>query len=152
MNLKELLKKHDACSEAREWAEQYETLAEAWSVCERGDWMLWLAAKANLCTRKELVFSACQCARLALPYAKSDTVLHCIEVTEAWTRDEAPIDEVIKARKAVAAYAAYAADAAAYAAAYAAADKYLIMFAKGIEKILIEMNVPGKDFIQPNLA
>jgi len=69
-----------------------------------------------------------------------------------------------------AAYAAYAAHAAAndatnaananaaaaaYAAANAAAnadDKYLIFFAKGIEKILIEMNVPGKDFIQPCLA
>ena len=59
---------------------------------------------------------------------------------------------------ACAACAAYAADAAAYAAdaadtytanaADAAADKYLILFAKGIEKILIEMNVPGKDFIQ----
>ena len=55
-----------------------------------------------------------------------------------------------------AAYAAYAAYAAANAAANAAAanadDKYLNLFAKGVERILIEMNVPGKDFIQPCLA
>ena len=51
-----------------------------------------------------------------------------------------------------AAYAAYAAYAAANAAAANADDKYLNLFAKGVERILIEMNVPGKDFIQPCLA
>lgn len=121
MNLKELLEKHNACSKAIEWAKQFETLKEAWAVCERGDWMLWIAAKAGLCTRKELVFAACQCARLALPYSKSESVLRCIEVTEAWTRDEATIDEVIEARNA--AYTA-ADDDASYAAATAAAAAY----------------------------
>ena len=41
---------------------------------------------------------------------------------------------------------------AANAAAANADDKYLNLFAKGVERILIEMNVPGKDFIQPCLA
>ena len=48
-------------------------------------------------------------------------------------------------------YATYAAYVADYAAANAD-DKYLNLFAKGVERILIEMNVPGKDFIQPCLA
>jgi hypothetical protein len=46
-------------------------------------------------------------------------------------------------------YAAYAANAATNAATNAAndADLYLNYFAKGVEKILINMNVPAKDFI-----
>jgi hypothetical protein len=124
--LSELLEKHNACSEAIEWAKNYETLSDAWAVCERGDWMLWIAGKEGLCTRQELVFAACQCARLSLPYTKDKRVLICIEITEAWTRGEATIDDVKIARKSAsaAAYVAYVADAYSNAAyvAYAAAS------------------------------
>jgi hypothetical protein len=115
-----------ACSEARTWAKPYETLEAAWNACERGDWLLWLAGKLGL-DRKRLVFAACQCARTALPRAKDDSVLKCIETTEAWTRGEVTLEQVRTARRGLsfsaAAYAAaYAADAyAAYAAAYSAA-------------------------------
>jgi len=64
-----ILREYDVCEEALEWAEPYETLAEAWNACERGDWMIWLAAKAELCTHEELVTVTCECAQLALPYA-----------------------------------------------------------------------------------
>ena len=120
MSLKELLEKHSACTEAREWAEQFETLDQAWAVCERGDWMLWLAAKAKLCKLQEIILATCQCARLALPYTKRPEGLTAIETAEAWARGEASLKDVKKAAYAAAA-AAYAADAAAYAAAYAAA-------------------------------
>ena len=36
------LRRLKACPEARTWAEPYTTLAEAWAVCPRGDWMHWL--------------------------------------------------------------------------------------------------------------
>ena len=43
--LNQLLSRHHACAEAREWAKGYPDLAAAWAVCPRADWMLWLAAR-----------------------------------------------------------------------------------------------------------
>ena len=95
-----------ACSEALNWAEAspHQTLESAWLACERGDWMLWLVAKREV-RRERIVFIACECARLALPYAKSPTVLKCIETTEAWARGEVTIEQVREARRNAAAYA-----------------------------------------------
>jgi hypothetical protein len=124
MKLKQLLKRLRACNEAIEWTEENNitTLTEAWAKCERGDWMLWFAGKRSgepeSEKRKVLVLAACECARLALPYAKSPTVLACIETTEKWARGDGEFARVREARSA----AAYAAADAAYAdAAYAAA-------------------------------
>ena len=135
---------NDACREARDWASVYPDLATAWTMCERGDWMLWLAVKAGV-PRSLVVLAACACAREALVHVSTGEFrpLRAIEIAEAWARggEGAPsVDDVIKvahiARAAAtyadadAAAAAYAADAAAYAAyaaaayaaAYAAAD------------------------------
>ena len=115
------LKEMGACSDALEWCEGYESLAGAWAECQRGDWMLWLvgelSGKPESDSRKKLVLTACQCARLALPYVKTGELrpLLAIETAEAWARGNEGItlEDVRKA-----AYAA--AHAAAYAAAYAA--------------------------------
>lgn len=117
MKLSDLLAKHGACREAAEWAEPYATLAEAWAACERGDWMLWLAAKADLCTRQELILAACECARLALPYVQAGEVrpLIAIETAEAWARGEATIEQVAAATTAAAAASYAAAAVASYA-------------------------------------
>jgi hypothetical protein len=117
-----LLEDLNACSDAKNWikSNKHASLESAWLACGRGDWMLWFAAKRGV-DRKKLVLIACECARLALPYAKSPMVLRCIETAEAWTRGEATIEQVREARRAAAAAAAAAADAAA-AAADAAAD------------------------------
>ncbi len=56
-----------ACSEAVEWLGD-RTGAEAWALCERADWMLWLVAR--IASRQTLVRAACACAR---------TVLHLIQ-------------------------------------------------------------------------
>ena len=111
----------NACSEAVDWAEKFDTLEEAWEVCERGDWMLWLAAKKQM-DRKKIVSAACECARLSLQYTDDPRVLACIETTERWTRDEATLDEVEAAAGAAwaAAWASRAAARAAWAAAWAA--------------------------------
>ena len=97
-----------ACSYALVWAEKFDSLDEAWAKCERGDWMLWLAGrlfdKQGSPEHKALVFAACQCARLALPYVSQgeERPRLAIEAAEAWTRGEATLDEVRKA-----AYAAH---------------------------------------------
>lgn len=118
-----------ACFDAREWvrSSRVRSLESAWLKCERGDWLLWYAAKRGV-DRRTAVLAACACARLALPHAKSDLARICIETAEAWARGEATIEQVREARKRAAACASVyaAADAAAacaavYAAVYAAA-------------------------------
>ena len=106
-----------ACKEAVAWASQYPSLSEAWAVCERGDWMLWLIARTlGNESRSTLVLAACECARLALPYVPENEQrpLIAIETTEKWARggDGITLDQVRSV-----ADAAYAAVYAAHAAA-----------------------------------
>ena len=130
--LKTWLKSKTACSESLTWLGDRD-LETAWAECLRGDWLLWLAAKAGI-DRKRLVMTACATAREALQFvpAGEDRPRKAIETAEAWCRGEATIEQVREARKnaayaaadAYAAYAAAAAAAAAYAAAAAAAAAY----------------------------
>lgn len=117
--------------EAVPWAEQY---GSAWSTalaaCDRREWLTWLAGalmRRGHLDRRVLVRCACACARTALQYvpAGEERPLRAIEVTEAWCRGEATIDEVREARRgayATATAATYA--AATYAAAAAGAVTY----------------------------
>ena len=123
--LKKWLTSNYACTESLEWLSDRD-LDTAWAECPRGDWLLWLTAKAGI-DRKRLVMSACATAREALRFVPEgeDRPRIAIETAEAWCRSEATIEQVREARWNAAAYAAaaYAAAdaAAAYAAAYAAA-------------------------------
>ena len=128
--LVEFLQKNHACPPSLEWLKS-RTLAEAWEQCERGDWLLWLAAKAGV-DRKRLVMAACACARLALVHvpAGEQRPRIAIETAEAWCRGEATIEQVKEARRNAAdAAAAYAAADAAYAAAAAAYAAYAYAYA-----------------------
>ncbi len=42
MNFRTWLIENHACAEARKWVGD-KTLAQAWAVCHRGDWMRWLS-------------------------------------------------------------------------------------------------------------
>jgi hypothetical protein len=114
-----------ACREALEWSKGFDSLEDAWKKCERGDWMLWLAGRLSGSpesdSRKRVVLTACQCARLALPYVTKGEKrpLKTIETAEAWARGEENIT-LADLRKAYAYAAAAYADVAAYDAAYAA--------------------------------
>jgi hypothetical protein len=124
--LSALLRKLGACKEARKFAEM-KTLTEAWSTCERGDWLLWIAARMvgqhGWPTHQQIVLAACTCAETALQYVSKgeDRPRIAIETARRWAIGEATLDEV--RADAAAAYAAYAdvayADAAAVYAAYA---------------------------------
>ena len=148
-NFIEQLKGMNACADARGWLcslPKTTTPQQAWDICERGDWMLWLVGRMDRSQpysdeRKLIVGSALECARLAwqwMPGAAQD----CTSLHERWVNGkDVPIKALQKARAssssaasssaasyaaasyaaASAAYAAYAASsAAAYAAAYAA--------------------------------
>ena len=115
-----------ACDEAKVWvagidlsnAIESDFLSLIWERCDRGDWLLWLAGRAEV-KREVVVLACCRCARLALPFAEGTEAVSrkTIEVAEAWTRGEATIEEVRTAADA----AVYAVDAGvyAYAAVYA---------------------------------
>jgi hypothetical protein len=125
MNLSEKLKRLHACREAVLWTEKYATLAEAWKLCERGDWMLWLcgkmADKKGWPKRQDVVLAACDCAELSIhffetKYPNDPRVRNCLEITRKWAKSEATIEQVR--------IAAYASSAAAYASSAAAYDAY----------------------------
>ena len=112
-----------ACASAREWAED-KTASEIWTSCERGDWLLWWAARfadrADLHGR--VVLAACDCAELALSlfearYQGDRRPRTAIETARRWARGAATIEDVRSA-----AYAAHVAAADAYAVDDAAAD------------------------------
>ena len=136
------LKQLKPCYDALEWVEKQPSRKSAWDNCERGDWMLWLLGKRSgevgSKSRKKLVWTACQCARLSLPYVEKgeERPLKAIETAEKYTKGDATLDEVRKAGDAAYAYdadadayAAYAAAYAAYAAAYAANAAYAAAYA-----------------------
>src|SRR5574343_2080331 len=107
------MKDLDACEEATAWVKkQPGTAGQIWKSCERGDWMLWYAAKT--CEPKDVGLAACLVARESLVYVPAGELrpLRCIETTEAYWRGEATIGDVRAARSAAAAAAAYAAAAA----------------------------------------
>lgn len=63
------LQRLDACAEAVEWARTQPDYETAWRECQRGDWMLWLAARASgkrgSDSHRAVVLAACACATLA---------------------------------------------------------------------------------------
>jgi len=66
-----LLTKRHACNDAMTWVRSSDktTAREIWDSCERGDWMLWLAANIEI-DRKQIVSAACLCARQALVHVR----------------------------------------------------------------------------------
>ena len=128
MNRKDLSQKLfelAACAEAREWARDAKgTTAQMYANCRRGDWLLWLAAKAGV-DRKVVTLAACAVARTALKHVPEGELrpLQAIEAAEAWARGEpgATLEKVQEAANS-ASNAYYAAYAAAHATAAAASN------------------------------
>jgi len=117
-----LLTKLGACHEARHSANN-KSLEEVWSTCERGDWLLWLAAKINI-DRKLIVGICCDIAEKTLCHvpANEKRPSEVIRIARAWINGEATIEQVLSAAYAASAAAANAAYAAATYAAYASAS------------------------------
>jgi|WetSurMetagenome_2_1015567.scaffolds.fasta_scaffold167117_4 hypothetical protein len=114
-----------ACEESVTWARGLPsgtTLQQAWDLCPRADWLLWVLGEAKA-DRRLFVLAACACARTSLRFVTSDEKRPriAIETAESWARGEALDDEVLEA-----VYAAIGADnnADAYARAAARAAAY----------------------------
>ena len=115
-----LLTKLNACPEGREWADSQSSYREAWESCERGDWMLWIAAKQKVDLRK-LTGAKVDCAWLARHLMTDKRSLHALYVAERFSKNEATREQLNDAYAGAYDAGADAAAAAAYAAAAAAA-------------------------------
>jgi len=120
------------------WLCGQRSYAQAWHLCEYGDWLLRIAANIVV-DNKLVVRAACDCARTALCYVPEgdDRPLHAIEVVEKWCDDKATssqvrnaVDDADASRAAYAASDDSAADAAA-SASHAAAAAYATHYAHG---------------------
>lgn len=107
----EILRSLGACGGSGDgvpWAESLPaetTAAEAWALCLRGDWLVWLLGELHLrglLSRQTLVLAVCAAARLSLDRAVSieNRPRIAIETAEAWTRGEASMDQVRAASEA----------------------------------------------------
>ena len=129
MKLHEELIQLRACSDAVEWAKNYDSFASAWKECERGDWMLWLCGtkkgKKGWPSQEEIVLVECDCAELVLPiyekqYPNDSRIRDCIETTRQWAKGEATEAELEAATWAATGAATWAPTGAAGAATWAA--------------------------------
>ena len=115
----DVLRRMGACENAVAWAETQPDLPTAWEVCDRPDWLLWLAGRVLTdADCPAIVRSAAGIARTALIHipAGEDRPRLAIEAAEAWA--ECPC-EAHRAAKAAARAAAWAAAEAAAGAAHA---------------------------------
>src|SRR5260221_1252859 len=111
MNFINTLKQLYACDEAINWLEEnkFNSLQEAWQVCKRADWMIWLLNKysggCNSKLRKKLTLTTCEIARTVLhifetKYPNDKRPRICLETTEKWAsnQDGVTYDDVVKSR------------------------------------------------------
>ena len=143
------LEKLNACEDGLAFAQSKSSLIEAWNTCERGDWMLWSAAKLN-CPLQLLTLAKAKCAETVIHLMHDERSIKAVKVAidfgngvasreeldaaaddadaAAYADDDyaasyaAAYDSYYDADIAANAYTAISADAAADAAAYAAAD------------------------------
>jgi hypothetical protein len=114
----DFLTKNEACDDGHNYAMGFQTMAEVWDNCPRGDWLLWILDKMEITPQRELRLFACRCAEQTKPTDPQS--LNAIAVARRFAMGESTREELSEAH--AAAYAAYAAHAAAaYAAAHAAA-------------------------------
>jgi hypothetical protein len=121
--LSKLYDEMGAYPDALEWLEEkrFPTLQDAWDVCKRGDWMLWLIGRTtnrnDEAQLRKLTLAKARCAKLVLPLMHDKRSRHAVEVAERFGLGKATHQELDDAT--LAAAAAYDATYATYAA-YAA--------------------------------
>ena len=128
--LKKFLEKHSACEDGYDFAKDL-TLEQFLNTCERGEWILWLFARMNPNSLKELTLAKGHCANTVRHLMKDQRSIDAVEAAIAFGEGKISREELDKAKKAadaaadaadadVAADAASAASAAVYAASAAA--------------------------------
>jgi hypothetical protein len=90
------LDKLGACDEAREWAEEFASLEEAWTACERPDWMVWWLGRAGVDVR-DIVLLACAFARRVIHLSDAPDAEVALCAVEQWAHgDKTVTDEALR--------------------------------------------------------
>ena len=121
----EFLKEYEACQDALAWLKgtNQPSLADAWKVCHRSDWMLWLLRTLRYKDERTLRLIACSFVR-ETPLGDGRTVWDlltdersrkAVEVSERYVKGEADRAELRAAYAAAAAVASRAAHAVHFA-------------------------------------
>jgi hypothetical protein len=113
--MKELLKKLNACKDAREWAGD-KSWEEIYNTCHRGDWLLWLFKKTNPNDLQLLTLAKGHCANTVRHLMTDERSINAVDVAIAFGEGKASREELDAADDAyLSASSAYAAYAYAYA-------------------------------------
>ena len=117
--LENFLKKHNACRDGFEFAKDL-TLEQFLETCQRGDWILWLFARTNPDSLREIALAKGHCSNTIRHLMKDERSLKAVDTAIAFGEGKATREELKVAANAI--VNAIDADAAAFAAAFAAAD------------------------------
>lgn len=95
------LRENEACDQSIIWVEEnnVQSLQEAWTSCERGDWLLWLAAELNVDKRK-LAMCGALCAHTVIQYMKDPRSRDAVRIVFLWGRGKATDEQLMAARDA----------------------------------------------------
>jgi hypothetical protein len=111
----------DACKDGANYFNSFSSPQEFYQNCNRGDWLLWLFARTNPNSLKELTLAKAHCANTVRHLMKEERSIAAVDTAIRFGEGKASKEELDAADDA-AEDAAYAAYAAAYAADAAAAD------------------------------
>src|ERR1017187_5205879 len=103
---KQFLKQNSACEAGRLWVGDM-TVEEFIEKAQRGDWMLWLAKKANI-PLKELTLAKGHCAATVLHLMKDERSKKAVEVAIKFGEGIATREELNAAADASASAASFA--------------------------------------------
>ena len=123
MNIENFIAKLEnlnACEDSIEWLSTQDNLQQAWEDCERGDWLLWLAARLKINERK-LFLAKGLVVEQVIHLMNDERSIEAVKATIDYGRGKISKDE-LSADDAATNVAAYANAAGAYSAyaAYAA--------------------------------
>lgn len=91
--LKEFLEQHNACKDCYEFAKDL-TLEQFVNTCERGDWILWLFARMNEDSLRELTLAKGHCANTVRHLMKDERSTKAVDVAIAFGEGRATIEEL----------------------------------------------------------
>ena len=90
---REWLRLRLACDEAIAWAEGL-TPQEAWNICPRADWMLWLLSALGYADDRTLLLFACWCVRQVWDRLTDPRSRAAVDVAERYARGDAAEEEL----------------------------------------------------------
>lgn len=125
--MKTEIDKFDPCSDGLDFRKKFKTFEEAWNACERGDWMLWIAAKLKVDIRI-LTLAKGLCANTVKHLMKDNRSTAAVDAAIAFGNgeiDENELETAARSARAANGVYAYAHVAAAYAHAAAAHAAYV---------------------------